>query len=420
MTTTKTLSLLPTFITLAALSVSCAVTATPEPTVMPQPTVIPTTPLTPQVLRLYSSFPLVGGSASDTSSMVHAIQLAIEQKTQAGTLCAGQYVVEYVSLDDADAGGQWAANLEQANAEQAAADSSAVAYIGPYNSAAARISIPILNAAGLVMISPANTADDLTASPTADEYYLDGQRNYGRVIARDEFQGAFAADWAAQLSARRIYVLADTAEYGRGIANQFQQRATALGLELVGQSGVDGASLDVPAVTAQILAAEPDLIFYGGIAYEPVFQLVSRLRAEGLTATFMGPDGILIPAFAHELAADAGDGIYSLIAGAPSAKLPAAGQQFLADYAARYEAPSRYAIYAYEAANVILVAIAKTCSSERVAILETVLQTKDFSGVLGTWSFDAQGDTTLYSMLGFQVVNGEWAEVTADLLPILP
>ncbi len=410
---------------LALLAAACAPVAMPAPTQPPAATATaaPADPTAtprpePQTLRLYSSLPLTGHSAAEAGALVDAITLAVDQQTDGGLVCAGRFRIDYVSLDDASAAsGQWAADRERANANQAAADPDAVVYLGTFNSDAARVSIPILNQAGLVMISPANTADDLTAGADAARYFPGGERNYARVIARDEFQGAFGARWAAHLGARTVYMLDDGQSYGRAIADQFEQSAAAHTLTVVGRAEVSGNLADL---TAQITAANPDLIYYGGLAQPDLVQLIKGLRVAGVTAAVMGPDGLLIPDFAQAVTAASGDGIYTTLAGVVPAQLPAAGQRFVADYTTRYQAPSGYTAFAYEAASVALAAIARVCVKDRAAILKAVLATRDFQGVLGTWSFDANGDTTLYAMLGYRVQEGVWTEVPADFLPALP
>ena len=102
----------------------------------------------------------------------------------------GDFTIKYFDLDDSSAAnnGDWDGAVEQQNANKAAADPDAMVYIGTYNSGAAKLSIPILNAACLVMISPANTYPGLTKAVEGvtqpgepDSYYPGGYRNYARV-----------------------------------------------------------------------------------------------------------------------------------------------------------------------------------------------------------------------------------------------
>jgi branched-chain amino acid transport system substrate-binding protein len=65
-------------------------------------------------------------------------------------------------------------------------------------------------------------------------------------------------------------------------------------------------------------------------------------------------------------------------------------------------------VYGYEAANVAVNAINTVCKKDRAAILSAVMGTKDFKGILGTWSFDANGDTSLTAMSGAEVKGGKF------------
>ena len=370
-------------------------------------------------VKVYSSLPLTGSSAGQTTTIVNAINLALEQQTSGGTVCEGKIKIEYESLDDATAAaGKWDAAKEQENANKAVADPNTVAYIGTFNSGAARVSIPILNQAGIAMISPANTADDLTAGADTAQYYPTGTRTYMRVVARDAFQGAFGAKWAAKLGAKNIYILDDTEVYGKGVADQFEANLAANGLTSVGRDGIDGKAADYKALATKIKDANPDLIYFGGITQNGAGQLLKDIRAAGITAPFMGPDGILESAFIEAAGADIADGVYGTIAGSPRAKLPEKGKKFFDDYKAKFNSePEAYAIYGFEAASVVISAISKVCAKDKAAILNAMYTTKDFSGALGTWSFDANGDTTLIAMLGNIVKGGKWEEAPADLLP---
>jgi branched-chain amino acid transport system substrate-binding protein len=372
----------------------------------------------PETIRIYSSLPLTGASAAQTTTMVNAMKMAVEQQTTDGKVCDGKFMIDYVSLDDATAAaGKWDPAQEQANANKAVADTDAMVYLGTFNSGAARISIPILNVANLVMISPANTADDLTAGTDTAKYYPNGKRNYSRVVARDEFQGAFAAKWAAKLGAKNIYILDDTEIYGKGVADQFEKNTAANGLSVLGRDGIDGKAADYKALATKIAGLNPDLIYFGGIVDNNAGQLLKDIRAAGITAMFMGPDGIQTQAFVDGAGADIAEGVYATVAGSPRASLPEKGQKFYTDYEAKYGTPDPYAIYGYEAMSVALAAINKTCKKDRAAVLEAVMGTKDFQGVLGTWSFDANGDTSLYSMVGYVVETGAFVEAPADMLP---
>src|SRR5512136_2654853 len=164
-------------------------------------------------LKIVSSLPLTGSSLTQTDTIVKSIQLKLKQiKNQ---VCGGKYNIVYQSMDDASAAlGKWDPAVETENANKAAADKAVVAYIGTFNSGAAALSIPILNKANVVMVSPANTYPGLTKPGKGDPkvgepdvYYPNKIRNYARVVAADDIQGAVAANWAKSLGVSTVYIL---------------------------------------------------------------------------------------------------------------------------------------------------------------------------------------------------------------------
>lgn len=380
----------------------------------------------PAVIRIYSSLPLTGSSAGQTTTVVNAIKLAVEQQTKGGLVCNGKFKIDYVSLDDATAAaGKWDAAQEQANANKAVADPDAMVYIGTFNSGAAKVSIPILNQASpaLVMISPANTYEGLTkktattAEGDPDKYYPSGKRNYSRVVPADDIQGSVAAKWAKSLrGVRSVFILHDTEAYGKGVADVFRATAKSIGLAEAGYEGIDGKAQNYDALATKIKATNPGLIYYGGITQNNAGQLIKDIRKAGIKAVFMGPDGILENAFV-EAAGEAANGVLATSASLPENLLPAKGRKFMADYRKLYKAePETYTIYGYESMSVALAAISKVCEKDRTKILDAVMGTKNFRGVLGTWSFDANGDIGLKDMAGNTVVKGAWDAKSKKLL----
>src|SRR5918911_3973802 len=194
-----------------------------------------------QTVKIVSDLPLQGANRAQTTTMVNAIEMAIEERGGK----AGSATIEYESLDDATAqAGQWDEAKCAENAQTAAQDEEIVGWIGPFNSGCAAVEIPILNEAGLAMISPANTYTGLN-KPTPDEsepdkYYPTGERNYARVIVTDVQQGQAGASFMADEGVKTVYVLDDRETYGKGVADEFQQAAEDLGIRTVGREGIDG------------------------------------------------------------------------------------------------------------------------------------------------------------------------------------
>jgi branched-chain amino acid transport system substrate-binding protein len=86
----------------------------------------------------------------------------------------------------------------------------------------------------------------------------------------------------------------------------------------------------------------------------------------------------------------------------------------VARYKAKHgETPEAYAVYGYEACAVLLDAIDRAEAKDRASILAAVAATRDFGGALGTWSFDANGDTTNRLMSVNTVKDGKFEFVKA-------
>jgi len=360
-------------------------------------------PAPPLRVKIVSSFPLQGPGRTQTVPIVNAIKMALEE--QGGK--AGNTIVEYESHDDASAARQaWDAEVEAENARRAAADPSVVAYIATFNSPAARISVPITCQAGLLMISPANTYPGLTQSFEKDEpgkYYPGCARTFARVIPTDGVQGTVAARWAKELGAKKVYIVHDAELYGTVLAEAFRVFVKRLGLE---EAGYDAApkALDFRALANKVVSSGADLVYHGGNgSNDPGFVLRDLKRANP-SIRFMGPDGIRTPQLLRQAGGDA-VGTYLTSEVIPVASYTGRAKEWAGRYRARYgESPGDYSIYGYDAAKVVLAAIAKAGqrSNDRAAIRELVMGTKDFDGILGRWSFDEHGDTSLRTTGGWK------------------
>ncbi|CCF84727.1 branched-chain amino acid ABC transporter substrate-binding protein [Nitrolancea hollandica] len=369
-------------------------------------------------IRLISSWPLTGPIAKTGTDSVKAVQLAIAD--HGGQ--AGGYRIDYQPLDDAlSSTGLWDAGKEAANATQAVHDPDVMVYLGPYNSGAAQTSIPILNRAGLVMISHSavypgltKAVPGVTAAHEPQIYYPTGQRSFCRVVPTDDLQAAAGARWSQDLGARKLYVLNDAGVFGRGIARSFTDSARSLGLQIVGgPESIDPNATDYQALTNKIRAAGPDLVYLGGTTEREAEKLVQALRTAMPTVLIMGTSGIYNTGFVKAVGA-AGENTYATFGGLPASQLTGKGASWYRHFKATYhEEPDGYAAYAYEAASVALQAIGKVGRPDRQAILETVRGTMDFHGLFGTWSFTATCDTTLRTESGNRVKGGVWQFVKA-------
>ena len=382
-----------------------------------------------KTLKIVGSEPMTGSSLTQTQTIVNAQNLRLAQANNVA--CGGKYKLAFEPWDDASAAlGKWDPAVETENANKAAADKTIIAYLGTFNSGAAKLSIPILNQAGpLVMISPANTTPGLTKADkdlpgVTDSYYPTKIRNYTRVVAADDIQGKVAANFVLSLGAKTVYILDDQELYGKGVADVFEATAKTIGLTVVGHEGIDPKAADYKALMTKISTSNaggaPDAIYVGMVVDNNASQLLKdkvAIMGDNAKVKYVGPDGIQTQAFIDGAGKDVAEGAYASVAGLPLEKLGPKGQQFVKDYSAKYGALTEpYAVYGYETMNVILKAIEDVCAaggdpSDRATINKAVFAIKNFDGALGTWSFDANGDTSLTDMTFYQVKSGAYVSV---------
>ena len=370
-----------------------------------------------ETVKIVSDLPRQGANRAQTTTMVNAIEMAIEERNGK----VGGVNIEYESLDDATAQlGSWDPSKCAENAQSTAQDEEVIGWIGPFNSGCAAVQIPILNEAGLGMISPANTYIGLT-KPSPDEtepdkYYPTGERNYTRVIVADDEQGQAGALLMQDEGVESVYILDDRETYGQGLADEVQASVEELGIEVVGRQGIDGSASNYRSLMNRIAQEDPDAIYFGGLIDNNAGQLIKDKVSAGMNnedVLFIGADGIFVDTFLSQ-AGDAAEGAYITFGGLPESELTTEGQEFVESYEQQHDDEVQpYTAYAYEAANVMLDAIERAANEaggapDREAVLQQILATEDYEGVLGTWSFDEDGDTTLTELSVQQVQDGEF------------
>ena len=366
-------------------------------------------------LKIISSLPRTGSANAQTNTMVNGIKLAIDE---VGGQIDG-WKIAYEDMDDASPQrGNWDPAVEAQNANAAVKDSDCIAYIGTFNSGAAKVAIPILNRAGLAMVSPANTYPGLTKPGFGEAneplvYRPSGKINYFRVVPTDDLQGVEAANWAKTLKAGKVFILHDRELYGKGIADVFRKQAEKLGIEVVGFEGIDSKAANYRSLATKVKATSPDLVYFGGTTQSNAGQVAKDLRSGGYEGMFMVPDGCFEQAFIEAAgAANLNGKTYITFGGLPAEKMTGKGADFRSAYKLKFGAdPEAYASYGYEAARVVLQAIAQAKTKDRAGILAAISATKDFNGVLGKWSFDANGDTSSRVMSGQTVQDGQFVFV---------
>ncbi|MDX6583461.1 MAG: branched-chain amino acid transport system substrate-binding protein [Solirubrobacterales bacterium] len=334
-------------------------------------------------LTVYVSLPLRGPSGGDGQDAADGARLAL---ADAGGV-AGGVAVEANYLDDTEGEGAaavWTPAQAAANARTASQDSTAIAYLGDFESGATRASLPVTNAAQVLQVSPASSAGDLVAPvPGSDEVpdaQPSGTRTFGRVIPSDRSQALAGAAWVDRMGVSRVAAESDGTAYGKAMISGFED-------------GLRRASLVRGA----------GFVYYGGL---PEDQPLADARGlDGLMVT----DAELVPGVSEPA------GTLATSAALDPSQLPPAGQDFADAFRGEYgRPPGRYAAYGYEAMAVILDSIDRASDpTDRTDVIGAFFETAERDSVLGTYSIDNVGETTLDRMTGYELGRGEPKPVAA-------
>jgi branched-chain amino acid transport system substrate-binding protein len=370
-----------------------------------------------KTIDIYSSLPLLGPLTADTKPAVNGEQLAL---SQAGGK-AGPFTVKFTSLDDATAA---AANYTisqcASDGRTAAADPNAVAYIGEFNSGCTEASLPILNKAGVPMISPANTYVGLTTSEPGSapgepaKYYPSGVRTYMRIVPRDSIQAASDALAMKQAGCTHVALANDKTPYGAGITKQIELVKNSYGINVVSDLGVNPTAPNFRSYASTIKGQGADCFFYGGLTSTGGVQITKDVNSAIPKAKLFGPDGMCLSSWTDPKQGGVPlslDPLMQCTVATLDLSAYPGGKTFLKAYQAKYGGgtPAPYAIYGYEAMKLVLDTISKLGSQgdSKSAVLHALLATKNRNSVLGTYSFDKNGDTTLKAYGLYKVSGGQ-------------
>jgi len=284
----------------------------------------------------------------------------------------------------------------QAAATKLASDPTIVAAVGSNCSSEARPGAPILWKAGIVTVSPSNTAPYLTDPKRGPEY-----NGYLRTCHNDKIQGAVAAEFAfKKLGLKKAATIHDGSVYAEQLQAVFAETFKKLGGTITAQEAVAPTDTDMRPVLTKIATGKPEFMYY------PIFIAagghVTRQVKEvgGLeNVKLMGADGIFSPDFYKA----AGDTAIGMFHSSPDFSAFAAGyKDFLAKHKKKYgEAPlAPFHAMGYDAARMIFAAIEKvgkkapdgTLYIGRKALRDALYATKNYKGLTGNLTCDQYGD----------------------------
>ncbi|WP_373431149.1 branched-chain amino acid ABC transporter substrate-binding protein [Streptomyces turgidiscabies] len=353
--------------------------------------------------------PLTGQNSATGLGIQGGVQIAVDDANKNNTVPGVTFKV--LALDDKAIPAQG-----QSNATQLVSNDKVLGVVGPLNSGVATQMQQVFDTAGLVEISPSNTAPELTQGKNWQTAKSRPFKTYFRTATTDALQGGFAAEYAyTTLKKRNVFVVDDKQTYGAGLAKLFKAGFTKSGGKVAGEDHVNTGDTDFSALVTKIKNSKADIVYYGG-QYDESGKLTKQLKDGGAKIPLFGGDGMYADDYITAAGATAeGDLVTSV--GAPVDSLPAA-----ADFVKKYKASGlkgsygAYGGYSYDAATAIIKAIGnvvkdgKVPDDARAKIVAEVQKTK-FDGIAGPVSFDEYGDTTNKQLTVYQVVDGKWKAV---------
>lgn len=353
-------------------------------------------------LAVYSSLPLQGPNAGESTEVVNGERLAL---AQAGGH-VGKFKVGFVSLDDANPhNGQLDPEATSTNAKTAAQDTSTIAYIGELGSAATAVSLPLINGAGILQLSPGSPYVGLTSSLDAGQdepqrFYPSGKRNFARLEPGDPVQAGAQEQLMRSLGVHKLYVLDDQDPFEVPLAEIVAGDAQRAGISVLAHDSLSLAARTEAAYAGEvekIEQAKPDAVFLAAGAQPGAAALWRALHAADPHLLLLGASTLATPSFTGAIGAASAQ-TYLTTPLLPLSSYPPSAARVLEDYRRHFGgSPGPYALYGYEAMSVVIEAIRRAGEkgNDRPTVIDRFFATRNRDSVLGRYSVLSSGETTL-------------------------
>ncbi len=330
-------------------------------------------------------------------------QIAVNRKNAAGGIKGFQ--VELSSQDDTCKG-----EAATTVAQKFASDAQIVGVVGHVCSGATIPASDVYEKARIVVVSASATANKVTDR---------GLTVMNRVVFNDDNQAIGDSLFLVnELKAKKIAVLDDNQDYGKGLADAVVREFKKRGGTVTVNESIDPDKKIFTSVLTKMLADPPEVLFFGGY-YGPAALLVQQMKEVGLTNTkFFSDDGVYGGVFPG-LAGAAGEGTYasSLAAGvADKADLDSFAAEWDKTFNVKFSEYDPYQPNGYDAAGVLLAAIEKVATTnaggdlviDREALIKAVRATKDFKGLTGSLTCDSKGECGAGAVLVSSLKGETW------------
>jgi branched-chain amino acid transport system substrate-binding protein len=352
-------------------------------------------------VTVYVAVPLSGFQANAGQTVLGGVRLAADQINRAGGLVG--YKVNVVGLDDESDSG---VAVDIASQVQSAINSgeNVLGVIGHLNSGQTLAAMEIYKDLSVVVITPTASEVSLTQK---------GYRNFFRVNANDETQARVDAEFLVNnLGASRVAVIHNDDPYGQGLGQLISNDLQALGAEVVLTLQVAVEQSIFAAEIAQIVAAQPDAIFYGGYEVETPYLRLELVEA-GVQVPFLASDGAFLAATIDE-AGGAAEGMYvSAFGPRPQA---AVDESWIRQYQAiEFRNPDTYSINGYSALEVLAEAVRKAKTLDATQVAGAIRSLDPVQTPMGELSYNADGDLQEQQIYIFQVKDADWVQIYPEV-----
>jgi branched-chain amino acid transport system substrate-binding protein len=361
-------------------------------------------------LAIYSSLPLQGPSAALSEEIVNGERLALSDS--GGQI--GPFKIGFVSLDDANPKtGQLDPGATSTDAKTAAQDTSTIAYLGEYNSSATAVSLPLINAAGILQVSPGSPYVGLTSSLDAgqdepERFYPNGKRTFGRLQLGDPAQATAQVKLMSSLGVHKLYVLDDQDPFEMPLAQLVATDAAQAGITVPAHDSIVTTTGAVfTGEVEKIVRSGAQAVFFAGGGAGTV-ALWRQLHSADPHLLLLGSSSMVNEEFTSAIGAAAARTYLSTPVLAPDMYPPSA-KRVLDSYRRHFGGRAgAYALYGYEAMSVTLQAIrgAGSHGNDRQTVIDRFFATANRDSVLGRYSMGDDGEPT-FSRYGVdRIVHG--------------
>jgi branched-chain amino acid transport system substrate-binding protein len=329
---------------------------------------------------------LTGPNAQLGINIKNGAQLAVDQFNEANSDCQ----VKLTTFDSQGDGAQ-----APALAQKAIQNKNLLGIVGPAFSGESKTADPIFDEAGLPNITPSATGTALSQN---------GWKTFHRVVGNDNSQGPAAAKYIIdEMKAKKVAVIDDASEYGKGIADIVRKDLKDGGVDVAASESIDPKGQDYSSTVTKVKGADVDVIFYGGY-YAEAARLITQLRNGGVDATFVSDDGVNDQKFID----GAGQATEGSILTCPCAPVESIknGAKFKADYNAAFKSdPGTYSAEGFDAANVLLEAIKNGADSPKA--VNDALADISYDGITKPIKFDDKGEISEITVYAYKVEGGK-------------